>query len=259
MKKYLILSLLLSTSLYAQAQLSKAVVYGGYGACEDDCVTGAAEAAREAGFEPVIVYPDTFDPRVLDDAALWIQPGGKSVQSAQAMGKTMMSQIRNFIKNGGGYVGFCAGAFFSTSKIGTSGTDGLGITPGKTIVYKAQGYPTIEKMTLLQNEKEVSRQIYWEGGPYFILTNAEKAQVNITGSYARTAQVAAVRNTYGAGKVWVTGAHPEAPQWWRDSSNLFDKDGLDYDVTTEMIQWVAKKNQTTKTTVPKKSRRSYPR
>jgi len=233
---FLVLS---SFSLHAQIQLPKAVVYGGIGACEEDCVAGAVEAAKIAGLSPVVVYPNTFDSNVLKDAAVWIQPGGKSKGAANAMGSKMLGQIRAFIKNGGGYVGFCAGAFLATSKIGTSWSNGLGIVPGRTILYKAKNYVTMEKINFVTSSGIKSRQIYWEGGPYFSLP--KKSGVEVRATYAKTGQVSAIRTAYGKGRVAVTGDHPEAPQWWRDSSNLLDPDGTDYEITSEMIQWVISK------------------
>lgn len=240
MKLLLLLTTMISFNSFAQSLPRTAVVYGGAGACEEDCVTGAAEAARQAGFNPVIVYPNTFDSSILKDAAVWIQPGGIAVTASKAMGKSMMNAVRSFVNNGGGYVGFCAGAFIATSRIGTSAYSGLGIAPGTTTVYKAKGYPTIEKMSVKKNDGQVSRQIYWEGGPYIKLSTSEAKKVDVRGIYSRTNQISAINSAYGKGRVSITGAHPEAPQWWRDSENLIDTDGLDYDVTSEMIQWAAK-------------------
>lgn len=242
--KFILIALTMSVSLGALAQAlpKKALVYGGRGACEEDCVTGAVEAARIAGFTPVIVYPNTFHSSMLKDAAVWIQPGGTAVTASKAMGSSMMKSIRAFVKDGGGYVGFCAGAFLATSQIGTSWTSGLGIALGSTKLYDADGYPTIEKMAVKLNGANVSRRIYWEGGPYFKLSSADLKKAEVIATYSRTKQVGAIQNTYYKGRVSVTGAHPEAPKWWRDSSNLIDSDGLDYDVTTAMIQWAAKKN-----------------
>lgn len=198
---------------------------------------GAVEAAKIAGFEVTMVYPSTFDPAIFQDAAVWIHPGGKATTGAKAMGRTMMGHIRTFIGNGGGYVGFCAGAFLTTSRIGASWTKGLGIIPGRTVLYKAKGYPTVEKM----DWGGKLREIYWEGGPYFSYGVNEGRNMTVLGRYNRTNQVSAVQTSYGKGRVSVTGAHPEAPKWWRDSSNLTDNDGLDYDLTTEMIVWAARK------------------
>lgn len=230
-------ALFLSVSVFAQALQKKAIVYGGPGACTDGCVEGAVEAVRVAGLVPVVVEPRTWNPELLKDASVWVQPGGKAKSQASAMGSKMMNDVKNFVANGGGYVGFCAGAFIATYKIGTSFTKGLNLVPGKTILYKAKGYPTIEKMDWLTSNGKEDREIYWEGGPYF---SFQSPRMEVMAHYSRTKQPSAVRVTHGKGRVYVTGAHPEAPQWWRDDSSLDDKDGLDYDITSEMISWAAR-------------------
>ena len=243
MKFKLLLCLLISSPLFAQSLKPKALVYGGPGACEEDCVAGAVESARLAGFNPVLVYPETFDPSDFKDAKVWIQPGGKASQASFAMGSTMLAAIRAYVKNGGGYVGYCAGAFLSTAKIGSTGNTGLGIVPGRTILFNAPNYITMEKMEIKANSGALtSRQIYWEGGPYFTFTETEKKYVSVRHKYLRTGQIGAVRRHYYNGRVFVTGAHPEAPKWWRDSVNIIDRDGLDYDITSEMIKWAARLN-----------------
>lgn len=165
MKLLILLATMISFNSFAQSLPRTAVVYGGAGACEEDCVTGAVEAAKIAGFNPVVVYPNTFDSSILKDAAVWIQPGGTAVTASKAMGKNMMSAIRTFVKNGGGYVGFCAGAFLATSSIGTSWYSGLGISPGKTILYKANGYPTIEKMLVKKMMGKLLDKFIGKAGP----------------------------------------------------------------------------------------------
>ena len=47
-----------------------------------------------------------------------------------------------------------------------------------------------------------------------------------------------MRTSYGKGRVWVTGLHPEAPQWWKDTSGYSDPDGDDSDIVVKMLQWV---------------------
>jgi glutamine amidotransferase-like uncharacterized protein len=236
MKTIFCLLALTSLSLSAQSLRPKALVYGGDGACEEECVSAAVTAAQKAGLTAYVVTPANYDKALFQDAVVWIQPGGHAVQESESMGDSMMEEVRNFVRNGGGYVGFCAGAFIATEEIGTSGVRGLGVIPGKTIVYEALGYPTIETMRIGKS----SRQIYWEGGPYFILDDRDLETSEIRGYYQRTEQPSFVRASFGQGRSYVTGAHPEAPQSWRKFANLYDSDGLDYNITTEMIKWVTR-------------------
>ncbi|HXH73524.1 MAG TPA: BPL-N domain-containing protein [Bacteriovoracaceae bacterium] len=238
MKYFHALTFLISSSLYAQARLPKALVYGGYGACKEGCITAAVDVARKAGYATQIVYPKYYHPSVLDDVAVWIQPGGYAVEQSESMGLQMMEDVKNFVREGGGFVGFCAGAFIATAEIGTSGKKGYGMIPGKTKGYRAVKNPNVETMTF----GEIKRELYWEGGPYFILTEKNLRNSEIMGRYESNNLPVFVRAPYGKGRAYVTGAHPEAPQWWRNYARLFDGDGLDYSVTTEMILWATKQS-----------------
>ena len=93
----------------------------------------------------------------------------------------------------------------------------------------------------------LTRQLYWEGGPYFVtpqkpLDPALFSVPEIVAHYA-DGQIAAVRNSYGRGRVFVSGPHPEAPQFWRDYFHLVDSDGLDLDLAQSMVRWAAGSQQ----------------
>src|SRR5687768_3595822 len=111
MKTILICLLLGLTASVSAAPL--ALVYNGKGACKG-CDLGAAKAAMLAGLEVKYVDENLKDFSVFKKAVIWIQPGGKSGVAINAMGREYLSAIREFVGLGGGYVGFCAGGFFST-------------------------------------------------------------------------------------------------------------------------------------------------
>jgi hypothetical protein len=209
----------------------KALIYKGPGACEDGCADAFVSIARDAGFDPVFVGPEVPKAGLFTDAAVWIQPGGYAGVAMQNMSQELKSQIREFVKNGGGYVGYCAGAFTATSRVGTTRISGLGIFPGGTKLY-GKG---IDMKTVTWNGSK--RQIYWEGGPY--LRNLPNS-VEVIAHYSNGA-VATARTEYGKGRVFVTGLHPEAPDWWVSSEEMEDIDGVDHDLVVEMLHWASRK------------------
>jgi glutamine amidotransferase-like uncharacterized protein len=213
-----------------------ALVYNGYGICPDDCAKGAADSAKLAGFQTLMVGGGPINPELLSKASVWLQPGGFAVESARSMGATLLQQIRNFVAAGGGYVGFCAGAFLATAEIGTSGYKGLGIMPGRTSVYEALGSyaPAMLRVRWLTG----IRQVYWEGGP-FIRPNPNDAFKKIIALYPN-GQVATASSKYGKGSVIVTGLHPEAPDWWAPDEGLSDGDGSEQPIVAELIRQAAK-------------------
>jgi glutamine amidotransferase-like uncharacterized protein len=233
MKLFFFISLLISTSAFAH----DALVWGGPGACTDGCIDAAVYVTKLAGFDPMIVTPENFDPSLFETAKVWVQPGGKSGAASNAMGATNRAVIKKFIENGGGYVGFCAGAFLTTPKVGSTSVTGLGIIPGKTKVYRsARSYPSVEKMIT----PEGIRYNYWEGGPWFSFTSSQLKNVTVKSRYNTTNAINAVETTYGKGRISVSGTHPEAPQWWYDDGHIVDADGLDNHIAADMVKWAAR-------------------
>jgi Biotin-protein ligase, N terminal len=253
--KFLLL-LLLFLPASALAINNKALIYAGQGVCPEDCAETFIQIAQSSNLIPVLVYdtPEVANlllPQLpndksflisdgsnltdlLADAAVWIMPGGHSVQEVSNMPPDMYQQVIAYVNGGGGYLGFCAGAFSATSLIGTTSVNGFGIFPGNTQLYTNHSGldPDILKITWSGN----LRYIYWEGGPF--LYNLPDSVEKI--AYYPDGSIAAARTTYGLGKVFLSGVHPEAPQWWRNGLVNGDPDGLDFDLVTQMITWASK-------------------
>ena len=256
-------ALFLSIFFLSQTAHSKplALVYEGPGSCsveDGDCTGAAAHVADMAGFEVKKVGPSALKAEssekdyreIFSRASVWIQPGGTSQDFLKIITPQMKQGIHRFVKEGGGYVGFCAGAFASTKYDGTLKLEGLDVFPGETHAYpnewvlefydniykfffKDSVYNKILPITWLGKK----RYVYWEEGPY--LRNLPSS-VEVVATYEND-KVAAARTTFGLGRVFVTGLHPEAPQDWREHPTLDDKDGLDFDLAVDMIHWAAKK------------------
>ncbi len=238
MKKIIfVFSMLVSFSVATQAFAEQpiALVYNGPGACLN-CWTSAAQSARLAGFKVKIVNARLRDYSIFNQAKLWVQPGGNSRAASKAMGSKMLSAIRNFVFSGGGYVGFCAGAFLSTERVGTTKLEGLGIIPGRTELWdKADGRG---RMIDIAWENDV-RSIYYHGGPFIDLNGVSEPSLRITSRYDDGSTNGLTVN-YGAGRVAVTGAHPEASKIWKAMKLVRDRDGSDQPLVVKMMKWAVK-------------------
>ena len=213
-----------------------ALVWGGPGACKDGCVEAAVHVTQMAGLNPMIVTIENYDKSLLEKAKVWVQPGGKSSIASNAMGAQMRADIKNFIAAGGGYVGFCAGAFLTTPKVGTSRTPGLGIVPGKTKLFqKPKGFPSVEAMITDTG----IRYHYWEGGPFLSFSSEALEKIKVTSRYQTTNQINSIETNFGKGRIAISGTHPEAPQWWYDDAQIKDQDGLDNEIARDMVKWSA--------------------
>lgn len=235
MKNLILILVILSTCVMKMAQATEkpiALVWKNGGTCFPYCVSGAGKMAKRAGFQVRYITKHTKDLKsALSTASIWIQPGGKSKVAAKRMGPKTMSLIREFVKNGGGYVGFCAGMLLSTKKIGTSDIDGLGILNGETVhlMSKEMDRPYILDINMVEHG---TRNIYFSGGPY--LKNQD-ADTYIAGFYD-SGEIASVESSFGKGKVVVAGFHPEVPTWFKKLTRKFDQDGADFDIAVEMMK-----------------------
>jgi glutamine amidotransferase-like uncharacterized protein len=197
-----------------------ALVYGGPGVLtgRDDTLERAEYVAAQAGFK-VIVVTGPVDPATLNSASVWVQPGGPNLSADSFMNANgMAGQVRDFVSRGGGYVGFCGGAF--------SAVNNLGLIQGSAWNLDQ----STEKVAIDWLGK--TRWIHFEHGPYIVLSDP-KAEV--VGKYA-TGDVAVVRSHYGKGEVFISGVHPEANSDWPPT---YDPDGSDTDLAIGMIREVA--------------------
>ena len=246
---YTLVAISFSFNLSAQAEEKGggkpiALVYDGIGSCVEDCSLAAANSARAAGLQPKYVGPKALTEAstptqiqmLFRGVKVWIQPGGYSKQAYEAMTPTLRKAIVDFVREGGGYVGFCAGAFLTTEQIGTTGSPGLGIFPGKTAPYDV---PTIRPDLVFSLEKVqwfgTPRTIYFEGGPFLYDLDS---RVEVVATY-QDSKVAAARTTYGKGRVFISGPHPEAPLWWSSVDDIRDPDGSDQEIAVNMIHWAS--------------------
>lgn len=213
-----------------------ALVWKNGGTCFPYCASSAAKMAIKAGYDVRYITKRTKHLKeALKVAKLWIQPGGKSKKAAKNMGPETMKLIREFVREGGGYVGFCAGMLLATSNIGDTDIEGLGILSGKTIhlMEDALDKPYILDIDLIDHG---ARNIYFSGGPY--LTDQDD-KTDVWAHYS-SGEIAAVESRFGKGRVVVSGFHPEVPTWWKRLTRKYDSDGNDFDIAVEMIRKATK-------------------
>jgi glutamine amidotransferase-like uncharacterized protein len=226
-----------SRNLTAGHERNVALVYRGPGVCVEDCAQAAAEPAQKIGLRVKYVGPQDSSPQLFEDAVVWIQPGGGSKSAGTAMTKQLKENVRSFVFKGGGYVGFCAGAPIATSKIHDSEIDGLGILQGVSVhkyLEVGNDNPTILKVQW----DGLPRFLYWEAGSYMTVEKGFKGEAI---AFYPNGFIAALRMTYGKGRVFVTGLHPEAPDFWKKLAKLSDPDGSDMILAKEMVRWATEK------------------
>ena len=110
----------------------------------------------------------------LDQLDVLIQPGGSGGGQGRHLGEDGREKIRHFLKNGGGYIGICAGAYLASADYSWS----LNILDAKVIDRKhwARGNGTV-KLTLSDSGKNLlqapnnSLEIFYAQGPLLAPAN----------------------------------------------------------------------------------------
>jgi hypothetical protein len=223
-----------------------ALIYKGLGSCSKDqedagqsgygCSEASADAASLAGFQFRYVGPEDLSDDATQEqvkelfgaAKVWIQPGGVSNVAYGAMTQMLKTSLVEFVQNGGGFVGFCAGAFLAT--------DWFHLLDASSGAYSYQSErPDVGFAFLDVLWSGHKRSIYFEGGPYFYNVGPS---VDVTARFL-SGDAESARAPFGKGRVYITGGHPEAPAIWSEEDDLHDPDGSDLDLAAEMITWAS--------------------
>lgn len=183
--------------------------------------------------------------------SFWL-PGGWSGDYEERITPAGMENIRQFVRDGGCFVGICAGAFFASALItweGESFDYPAGLFAGQTVGPLAGIAPWPQHaMTSIELDSRhpinaalasPRRQLYY-GGPYFVLNGSQK--VDIVARYAENGQPAAITFTYGAGCVFLTGLHfeagPECVGRNEEEMGLLPAQGADWEFGGALLRWL---------------------
>ncbi len=154
-----------------------------------------------------------------------IHPGGSGGGQGRSLGEDGRKNVRSFVSNGGGFVGFCAGAYLASNDYSWS----LNITDAKVLDRKhwARGTGKVQvelteagKKQLGYDKDEVT--IYYGQGPLFApkndpdvpdykLLGIYKTEVTREGVPGGVMQgtTAIAANEFGKGRVFCFSPHPE--------------------------------------------------
>jgi glutamine amidotransferase-like uncharacterized protein len=170
----------------------------------------------------------------LPDAILYAQPGGgRTEKEAFKHLEECAPDVREFIRNGGRYLGICMGAYLAGNS---------DIFPGFDFGFEACQYIYAPNATVTDDEDTIvqvnwnmrtgpqaghtiPRCMYFQDGPYFIPENGKSDQI-ILAKYMTDDPtddynyIAAMVLQCGKGWVGVCGPHPEADRSWYDEKNL---------------------------------------
>jgi glutamine amidotransferase-like uncharacterized protein len=145
--------------------------------------------------------------------------GGSGSAEAAGLGEKGREEVRDFVRNGGGYVGICAGAYLACSGFEW----GVGILNAKTVSSKwrrGQGEVKVEGEAF--GDKLTDRGVRYANGPIIkadvrkdlpafetLVSFRTELAENDTPVGVMVNAPAMVRSSYGLGRVFTSSPHPE--------------------------------------------------
>lgn len=226
-----------STATAHRVSARVALVYRGPVSCVG-CAEAAAQLVRNAGmgFRVRYVGPNEDLKLVRSSfvgATLYVQPGGNVPVSRapQLLGRAGVSAIREFVRDGGRYLGICQGAYLA-------GRPGLGLMqPGDSGQYITSDNATVrtDSDTIVRIRwRGRIRQMFFQDGPYLVPPG--RAGDHVLARYPN-GLVAAMVTDSGRGRIGLVGPHPEAPLGWYSARlRRGDHDGVDAALGRDLLR-----------------------
>lgn len=212
-----------------------ALVYRGPAAC-DGCPETIATRLQESDYRFRVIYVGPAErlkitPAALAGAALYVQPGGgQDVPGAAAsIGRNSIKAVRQYVANGGRYLGLCMGAYLAGEqgfRLVAGDIDSEVDRPGSTL----HGIADTVTPVVWRGKK---RWIYYQDGAMLPAVPAGSGGV-VLATYPNN-DIAAATYRYGKGRVGLAGPHPEADESWYRQNRLKNPDGVLPDMAFDLI------------------------
>lgn len=272
MKRLLLVFLLLLLVTQYQICVAKTPIialYSDRGVWEES-VQAAEKMFEWMGYTVELVKADYINKESLDNFSILCIPGGDMYKYDHDLSSRGKEKIKNFIRNGKGYIGICGGAYFASEKVVWQGNrlpmTPLGIFPGTTKgpINEIVPYPKCDmcELNIMDTTHPITRSeldsiwilYYW--GP--VLIPNKDANITILSRYDKgNKEPAMVAFEYGIGRVFLIGTHPEIEEDSdRDGVTLqatvikgvtylgedkLDDRGSDWDLMKKAVLWCLKK------------------
>jgi glutamine amidotransferase-like uncharacterized protein len=176
---------------------------------------------------------EVIEGKWIKKAVLFIMPGGADLPYTKKLNGKGNAVIKNFVRNGGKYLGICAGAYYGTSyiefdkkgELEVSGERELSFLKGKAVGpalakydYKNNSGARPAKIKLKTTEEIIS---YFNGGCFF---ETNQLNVIVLGLYSEINKPAVIYMRYGKGDVVLSGVHLEYNPILMDKSDPYLKE-----------------------------------
>lgn len=159
--------------------------------------------------------------QLTNDYDIIIVPGGTAGRYQKLLDVNGITSIQNFVANGGGYLGICAGAYLgSTNDITNTKNIGIGLLPVRYILY-GRGANIRTNVTLNDSRRNTVHKTFYHNGAVYQsdqLPNDVTTLATITDTDSSNPKfheflinkATIVAGTFGKGRVVLCGPHIEA-------------------------------------------------
>lgn len=210
-----------------------AVIYNGPASC-DSCTDAAAGPLLEK-YDIIIAGPNEkvkLREALKMNPEIFIQPGGgDDMKTAWDDVGPFKNDIRNYVSNGGNYIGLCMGGYLAGEFTDDGVADGgyklleqSGSYSDAYIDSKNAEFKTTAETVLDFNWEDSNKKIFFQHGPYFSKPLDSSSKII---AYYKNKEIAAMITKFGNGNVAVVGPHPEATEDWFTEYNLNPVNNLD--------------------------------
>lgn len=178
----------------------------------EDCLNDANNENIDPGIHFNYSTAEEINSETLSGYDVLIMPGG--LASTYLENPEISSEdLKDFVKSGKGYVGICAGSYAASSHV-DGYYDGWGLAPH--INSKSVNYVGDLQISMTSNGKSILNTsntetfYHWNGPAMYETDGSDDTIAEYTGNETGYQNYAAIVNdTYGSGRVILSGPHPE--------------------------------------------------
>jgi len=196
-----------------------------------DCVEAVSQVLQNSGqYDVKTIGPSSwpylpFTTANLSAAKAIVFGGGEGVELWNQSGLSALKPaITDFVSKGGTYIGICMGAYVTAPEnFDLLSRNNLQVTEKQRVGCPVKNtkdsvLPITFYSSLSASRQTFVQDVYFQDGCGWIPNNKIKPPAttivgDVLARYPNN-DVAALRTTYGQGKVLCFGPHPEAPNWW---------------------------------------------
>lgn len=192
------------------------LIYNGVSS-DSYCVSNMEKGFKELGYEVQFISNLSKLPDMLPDAKAFVI-GGTNDDTQKILDPlyNVEADLKNYINNGGKYMGICGGAYIASkgSQWDDGYEDGISLVDIESVEFDKNYHDAqIINVQWLSNQ----RSIYLLGGPAF--NSSDIPDATILAKYFDN-RVAAFLMNSGNGRILLCGPHPEADSTWLDGENV---------------------------------------